>query len=98
MAMFLVIRRQSGPQFDRSRPLEEQSGWTEHADYMDELVESGVIVLGGPVGTDDRVALAIEAPSEEDVDAALARDSWSGSHLETESIEPWTLRLDGRAR
>jgi hypothetical protein len=96
MAMFLVIRRQSGPQFDQSRPLEEQSGWDEHADYMDELVDSGVIVLGGPVGTDFRVALAIEAPSEEHVTEVLARDSWSGSHLETESIEPWTVRLDGR--
>jgi len=94
--MFLVIRRQAGPQFDRSRPLEEQSGWDEHARYMDELVEQGAIVLGGPIGTEGRVALAIEAPSEGDVDALLARDSWSGSHLVTETLEPWTLRLDGR--
>jgi hypothetical protein len=26
----------------------------------------------------------------------LARDPWSGTHLEVEAIEPWTIRLDGR--
>ena len=44
--MFLVVLRQSGPEFDRSRPLEEQSGWSEHAAYMDGLVDDGFIVLG----------------------------------------------------
>jgi hypothetical protein len=94
--MFLVIRRQSGPRFDRSLPLEQQSGWDEHARYMDELVEQGFIVLGGPIAGDGRVALAIEARSEAQVHATLERDSWSGSHLVTESVEPWTVRLDGR--
>ena len=37
--MFLVVLRQSGPEFDRSRPLEEQSEWEAHAAFMDELVE-----------------------------------------------------------
>ena len=32
MAMFLVVLRQSGPEFDRSRPLEEQSEWEAHAE------------------------------------------------------------------
>src|SRR5689334_11544540 len=98
MAMFLVIRRQSGPRFDRALPLEEKSGWDEHARFMDELVDEGFIVLAGPVAGDGRVAFAIEAASEDEVHATLARDSWSGSHLVTESVEPWLVRLDGRAR
>ena len=47
--MFLVVLRRSGPQYDPSRPLEEQSGWPEHAAFMDGLVDSGFIVLGGPL-------------------------------------------------
>jgi hypothetical protein len=37
-----------------------------------------------------------EAGSEEEVRAALARDPWSGTHLEVDAIDPWTIRLDGR--
>jgi hypothetical protein len=94
--MFLVIRRQSGPAFERAKPLEQQSGWEEHAAFMDSLVDDGFIVLGGPVAGDGRVAFAIEAASEDDVHATFARDNWTGSHLVTESVEPWTVRLDGR--
>ena len=94
--MFLVTLRQSGPEFDRTRPLEEQSRWSEHAALMDALVDDGVIVLGGPLAGDGRVALAIEAASPQAVRETLARDPWSETHLRVESIEPWTIRLDSR--
>jgi hypothetical protein len=96
MAMFLVVLRQSGPEFDRTRPLEEQSRWSEHAALMDALVDDGFIVLGGPLAGDGRVALAIEAASPQAVRGTLARDPWSETHLRVESIEPWTIRLDSR--
>ena len=94
--MFLVLLRQSGPEFDRSRPLEEQSRWTEHAAFMDALVEDGFIVLGGPLAGDGRVAHAVEADSRDAVRATFARDPWSETHLRVDSIEPWTIRLDAR--
>jgi len=94
--MFLVTLRQSGPEFDRTRPLEEQSRWSEHAALMDALVDAGFIVLGGPLAGDGRVALAIDAASPEVVRETLARDPWSETHLRVESIEPWTIRLDAR--
>jgi len=94
--MFLVILRQSGPAWRQGRRLEEQSDWTAHASFMDGLVDNGFIVLGGPVAGDGRVAHAVEAESEEAVRATLARDPWSESHLQVDSIEPWTIRLDAR--
>ena len=96
MPMFLVLRRQSGPAFDRSKPLEQQTGWLEHAHFMDALVDQGFIVLGGPLSTDGRVMVAVEAASEQHVRETLARDPWTDSHLLCEWIEPWTIRLDGR--
>jgi len=98
MPMFLVLLSRSGPQWDRSRPMEEQSGWPEHAAFMDGLVDEGLIVLGGPLRDEYRVAHAVEAESEDAIRATLARDPWSGTHLRVESIEPWTIRLDGRRR
>lgn len=96
--MFHVIRLRAGPEWDRTRPMEEQSDWPSHAAFMNELVEHGFIVLGGPLSDEHRVVLAIDAESEEHVHNTLARDPWSETHLVTDSIEPWTIRLDGRER
>jgi uncharacterized protein YciI len=95
--MFYVVERRSGPEWDASRPLEEQSGWDAHADFMERLVASG-FVLGGPLADERRVILAVEAASEDEVRATLARDPWSETHLVVSSVEPWTIRLDGRVR
>ena len=83
--MFLVVLRQSGPEFDRSRPLEEQSRWSEHAAFMDGLVDDGFIVLGGPLAGDGRVAHAVEADSAQAVRETLARDPWSETHLRVDT-------------
>jgi uncharacterized protein YciI len=96
MATFLVLVRRTGPDWDRSRPMEEQSDWDAHAEFMDGLVDDGFIVLGGPLADEERVAHVIEAESEQAVRATLARDPWSQTHLVIDSIEPWTLRLDSR--
>jgi len=63
---------------------------------MDELVEAGVVVLGGPLGDEHRVVHAVEAESEDAVRATFARDPWSGTHLRIHTIDPWTIRLDAR--
>jgi hypothetical protein len=96
MAVFHVVVTRSGPDYHHGRPLEEQDGWTEHAAFMDGLVDTGFVVLGGPLGDQRRVALAIEAESEDAIRATLSRDPWRDTHLEIESVEPWTIRLDGR--
>lgn len=94
---YLVVLHRSGPDWDASRPAEGQTGWDEHARFMDSLVDAGFIVLGGPLADEHRVVLAIEAPSEAEVRARLARDPWAGSHLVVASIDAWRVRLDGRA-
>ena len=93
--MFFVVVRRSGPQWDPSRPMEQQSDWPAHASFMDGLVDAGFVVLGGPLADEQRVVLAIEAQTEDAVRATLARDPWSETHLRIDTIEPWTIRLDG---
>lgn len=96
MATFLVTLTRSGPQYRRGAPADEQTGWAAHAGYLDELVDRGVIVLGGPLADDHRVLLVIEAGSPEAVRGLLAADPWLGSHLVIDGVQPWTIRLDGR--
>jgi len=76
--------------------MEEQSDWPAHASFMDGLVDTGFVVLGGPLADEHRVVLVVEAESEDAVRATLARDPWSETHLRVDTIDPWTIRLDGR--
>jgi hypothetical protein len=78
--------------------MEDQSGWPAHAAFMNGLVDAGFVVLGGPLADEHRVVLAVEAESEDAVRATLERDPWSGTHLRVDTIEAWTIRLDGRHR
>jgi uncharacterized protein YciI len=94
--MFVVVVRRSGPQWDASRPLEAQSDWPAHAAFMDGLVNAGFIFLGGPLAAGDRVVHVIEAESEDEIRATLARDPWSETHLQIDTIDRWIIRLDGR--
>ncbi len=96
--MFHVVLRRSGPEWRADLPLEQQSGWAEHATFMDGLVDAGFLVLGGPLADEHRVVHAVEAASESAVRDTLAQDPWSESHLQVEAIDPWTIRLDARAR
>jgi len=96
MPMFHVLVTRSGPSWRPERPLEEQSGWSDHAAFMDALAEEGFIVLGGPLGDERRVVHAVEAASEAAIRETLARDPWSETHLRIEAIDEWAIRLDGR--
>jgi uncharacterized protein YciI len=96
MPMFHVVLARTGPEWDASKPLEEQSGWEDHAEFMDGLVDDGFLVLGGPLADDVRTVHAVQADSEEQVRATFACDPWSETHLLIDSIDPWTIRLDGR--
>src|SRR3954451_21616819 len=98
MATFHVVVHRSGPEWKPLAPLEEQSGWEDHASFMDDLVDQGVIVLGGPLSAEHRVVHVMEADSEEEIRSTLARDPWIGTHLVVVAIEPWTIRLDARRR
>src|SRR5262249_31691593 len=97
VATFHVVLRRSGPEWDTARPLEEQSDWAAHAAFMNGLVDSGFIVLGGPLADEHRVVHVMEADSEDEIRATLARDPWSETHLVVDAVDPWTIRLDARS-
>jgi uncharacterized protein YciI len=96
MAMFFIVLRRRGPLYDASRPMEEQADWPAHAAFMDGLVGSGFVILGGPLADEHRVVLAVESESVDSARATLALDPWHETHLVVDSIDAWTIRLDGR--
>lgn len=96
MALY-VVRLQRGGPWDWSRDLREQAGWDEHARFMDDLVDAGFILLGGPLEGDRDTLHIIEAESEDAIRKRLAEDPWAANGmLRPIRIERWTVLLDGR--
>jgi uncharacterized protein YciI len=96
--VFFAVRLERGGAWDWARDLRQQDGWDEHARFMDQLVQDGFIVLGGPLAGEREVLHAVHAPSEDAVRERLARDNWAENGMLTVvSIEPWTILLDGRS-
>ena len=86
-----------GPGWDASRAIREQPGWSAHAEFMDDLVAEGFILLGGPLGDGQRTLHVVEAADEVQVRLRVAEDPWARDRmLEIGSIQPWALWLDFR--
>lgn len=95
--MYFAVRLERGGPWDWSRDLRQQEGWDQHARFMESLVDDGFIVLGGPLDGEREILHAISAPSEQVVRERLAQDNWAQNGMLTiNSIEPWTILLDGR--
>ncbi len=98
MAMFTVTMI-NGPRWDTSRQRREQPAWTEHAAFMDQLVEDGFVILGGPIGGGEQVLLAVEAADESDVIELFDQDPWIPTGvIRIDTIALWTIWLDSRQR
>jgi hypothetical protein len=82
------------------RVIREQPAWDEHAQFFDQLVERGVVILGGPISSnsDEEVALlAVEAADEEELRSTFGEDPWATSGvLRIKEVRAWTIWLDGR--
>jgi uncharacterized protein YciI len=96
MASFLVTEVRDGLAWNPVLPLREQSGFAEHAAFMDALVAEGVVELGGPLADEHHVVLVAKAESEQAVRERFQSDPWMGSHLSIASIQQWTILLDAR--
>ena len=94
---YYVLRLERGGPWDWSRDMREQDGWDDHARFMDDLVDRGSIVLGGPLEGDRETMHIIAAGSEHAVrDLFVADPWWINGMLRPVRIERWTIVLDGR--
>lgn len=95
MELYAVRERRGGP-WNWALGLREQAGFDDHARFMDGLVETGFILLGGPLEGDREVLLIVSAPGEDAIRQRLAPDPWlRDGTLSIVGIERWTILLDG---
>jgi uncharacterized protein YciI len=93
-----AVRTARGPHWDPARGIREQELWDEHGAFADSLVAKGVIILGGPVDSDDPDDIAGEAADEAAARAAFAADPWTVRGIfRLKDVRRWMIWLDGRA-
>lgn len=101
MPVFAVTTAK-GARWDRARDIRQQPFFDQHAAFVDELVEQGIIILGGPVASDDDediALLAVEAPDEGSLRSVFDADPWTVQRVfRIKAVRAWTLWLDGRSR
>ena len=91
--LFMVRVERGGP-WDWSKDMREQELWTEHAQFMNGLVDDGFILLGGPVEGERETLHVVDAPSEQDLRARFAADPWAqNGFLAITRVERWQILL-----
>jgi uncharacterized protein YciI len=99
MPVFAVLTAK-GDSWNDAHGNREQAFWPEHAAFADLLVEKGVIILGGPIDSDDPqdiALLVVEAADEAAARAAFGPDPWMVHGIfRVKDVRRWTIWLDGR--
>ena len=101
MKTTFVVFSSVGPNRDRSKGVREQPFWDEHAAFIDQLVENGFILMGGPLlnqdGLPQGALLILNAQNENEVTEKLKDDPWfERGILKLESIKRWEIFIDVR--
>jgi len=87
----------AGPNRDFSKDTREQSFWDEHAAFIDQLVEDGSILMGGPLVDEGGALLIFNAEDENEVREKLKNDPWmQHGILKLESVKRWQIFVDVR--
>ena len=92
--VFLAISS-AGSSRDLSKGTREQPFWDEHAKFIDQLVDQGFILMGGPLEDEGGALLILNAEDENEVREKLKNDPWT-THgiLKLESVKRWQIFID----
>ena len=87
----------AGPNRDPSKGTREQPLWDEHAAFIDQLVDEGFVLMGGPLIDEDGAMLIVNADDENEVREKLKDDPWmKHGVLKLESVKRWQIFIDVR--
>lgn len=87
----------AGPNRDLSKGTRGQPFWDEHAAFIDQLVDDGFILMGGPFVDEGGSLLILNAEDENEVREKLKNDPWAAHGiLKLESVKRWQIFIDAR--
>jgi uncharacterized protein YciI len=94
----IVVRMEPGGRWDPSVGSRGQQLWEEHAAFMDDLLERGLIELAGPLADGSGALVVVRSESVDEVRTWFASDPWTVHDvLPVRDVREWTIYLDGRS-
>ena len=95
----IVIFLSHGSRWDSNRPVREQDYWDDHARFMDDLFDSGKVILAGPFADDSGTMVIVSFDSIDRARAIFQEDPWAKQDvLHATEFKEWNIFLDGRDR
>jgi uncharacterized protein YciI len=97
MKSIFVTISSAGPNRDPFKGTREQPLWDEHAEFVDQLMAEGFILMGGPLVDEGGAMLIVNADDEDEVREKLKNDPWfERGILKLESVKRWEIFIDVR--
>ena len=92
----VVLRLAPGPTWKSGLP-EEQPGWEAHAEFIDDLIERGVFIMGGPYAGKLGSMSLWEGMNAAEVRDVMRDDPFVRNGVfEIEDVADWTVYVDTR--
>jgi uncharacterized protein len=90
----MIVRWKAGPTWT-SGNVDEQPGWDEHAAYIDELIERGIFVMGGPLADNSGSVSLLEGVDEAEARELTASDPFVANGVfELDDVHEWNIFVD----
>jgi uncharacterized protein YciI len=90
----VIVRFKAGPAW-QSGPPEEQPEWDAHAAFVDDLVERGTFVMGGPFADYSGSMVLLEDVTVEEARALLDWDPFIRNGVFVlDSVQDWVVYVD----
>lgn len=101
MDSYFVVETSQGKNWILNVDMRSQKLWKEHANFMNNLEETGLVVLGGPIDPfiknshTHTALLIVDGPDEATISKKLLEDPWMKEQiLQINHIRKWDILLN----
>jgi uncharacterized protein len=90
----VIVRWKAGPTWT-SGNVDQQPGWNEHAAYIDDLIERGIFVMGGPLADNSGSVSLLEGVDEAEARELIADDPFVANGVFVlDDVRAWNVFVD----
>ena len=91
----VLVRWAAGPGWGRGESIREQPGWEEHAAFIDDLVERGIFVMGGPLRDNSGSISMLDGVDAEAARRIVLEDPFVANGVFVlDEVLDWTIFVD----
>ena len=90
----VLVRWRAGPTWT-SGAVDDQPGWDEHAAFIDDLIERGLFVMGGPLADQRGSQSLLENVTEQQARDLVLQDPFVANGVfELQEVRAWNVFVD----